>query len=147
MYRKTLYATWGDMDFNSHMGTAAYLHKSGDVRMMFFSENGFPMSEFLRTGIGPVIFKDQLEYFREIGLLQEIQVTLAVAGMSEDGSRWWMRNEFLRPDGKPAARVTSEGGWIDLQARRVAAPPPELLRALQQIPRTDDFQTLPSRLK
>jgi acyl-CoA thioester hydrolase len=58
-----------------------------------------------------------------------------------------MRNEFLRPDGKLAARVTSEGGWIDLQARKVAEPPEELLRALRKIPRTDDFQVLPSRLR
>ncbi len=40
MYSKTLYAGWGDMDFNSHMRNTAYLDKSGDVRMMFFSENG-----------------------------------------------------------------------------------------------------------
>jgi acyl-CoA thioester hydrolase len=146
MYEKTLYASWGDMDFNSHMRNTAYLDKSADVRMMFFSENGFPMSEFVRRSMGPVITRDELEYFKEVGLLQSLQVTLAVAGLSEDGSRWAMRNEFRR-DGKLAARVTSEGGWLDLKARRLAVPPAELLAALQTLPRTDDFQALPTRIR
>ena len=147
MYRKTLYASWGDMDFNSHMGNAAYLHKSGDVRMMFFSENGFPMAEFVGAGLGPVIMKDEVEYHREVGLLQELTVTLAVAGLSDDGSRWLMRNDFLRPDGKLAARVTSAGGWLDLRARKLAAPPPGLLQALRSLPHTDDFQSLPTSVR
>ncbi len=42
MYSKTLFAGWADMDFNSHMRNTAFLDKSADVRMMFFSENGFP---------------------------------------------------------------------------------------------------------
>lgn len=147
MYQKKLYAGWGDMDFNSHMRNTAFLDKSADVRMMFFAENGFPTGEFVRASLGPVILKDELEYYKEVGLLQELAVTLAVAGLSEDGSRWLMRNEFLRPDGKLAARVTSEGGWLDLGARKLVAPPPGLLRALASLPRTDDFQALPTRVK
>jgi acyl-CoA thioester hydrolase len=147
MYQKTLSAGWGDMDFNSHMRNTAFLDKSADVRMMFFSENGFPMGEFVRAGLGPVIMKDEVEYHREVGLLQELAVTLAMAGISDDGSRWLMRNDFLRPDGKLAARVTSGGGWLDLRARKLAVPPPALLQALRSLPRTDDFQTLPTSVK
>jgi acyl-CoA thioester hydrolase len=142
MYEKTLHAGWGDMDFNSHMRNTAYLDKSADVRMMFFSENGFPMGEFLRAGLGPVILKDEIEYQKEVGLLQELRVTLAIAALSDDGARWVMRNEFFRPDGKLAARVTSTGAWIDLRARRLTVPPEPLLLALRSLPRTDDFQSL-----
>lgn len=46
MYEKTLYAGWGDMDFNSHMKNTAYLDKCADVRQMFLAENGFPIEEF-----------------------------------------------------------------------------------------------------
>jgi acyl-CoA thioester hydrolase len=55
MYEKTLLAGWGDMDFNAHMRHTVYLDKSGDVRMLFFSAHGFPMREFTRLGVGPVI--------------------------------------------------------------------------------------------
>ena len=79
MYTKTLYAGWGDMDFNSHMKNTAYLDKSADVRMMFFAESGFPVGEFSRLRLGPVVMKDEVEYQREVGLLQEVTVTLAMA--------------------------------------------------------------------
>jgi acyl-CoA thioester hydrolase len=61
MYTKMLCAGWADMDFNSHMKNTAYLGKAADVRQMFLMENGFPVEEFLRLGIGPVVKKDEVE--------------------------------------------------------------------------------------
>jgi len=147
VYSKTLFAGWGDMDFNSHMKNTAFLDKSADVRMMYFAEHGFPTAEFARLKLGPVVMKDDLEYRKEVGLLQEITVTLAIAGLSADGSRFVLRNEILRPDGTLCARVTSAGGWLDLAARKLVAPPAPLLAALQSLPRTDDFTALPSVLR
>ena len=141
MERK-LYAGWGDMDFNQHMKNTAFLDKAGDVRMMFFAEHGFPMSEFSRLMIGPIVFKDEVEYFKEINLLDEIRVTVAAAGFSEDGSRFMIRNEFYRPDGKLAARLTSSGTWLDLAKRKVTIPPKELIAAMKSLPRTDDYKEL-----
>jgi len=77
VYSKTTFAGWADMDFNSHMKNTAFLDKGADVRLAFFAENGFPTSEFFRLRIGPVIQKDEVEYFREVALLQEIEVTPA----------------------------------------------------------------------
>lgn len=146
MYAKTMFAGWGDMDFNSHMKNTAFLDKSADVRMMFFAENGFPMAEFSRLKIGPVIMKDEVEYHKEVSLLQEITITLAVAGLSDDGSRFLLRNEILRPDGRLCARVTSAGGWLDLAARKLVAPPEALLAAQRLLPRTADFKVVSSSL-
>jgi acyl-CoA thioester hydrolase len=147
MFEKTLFAGWGDMDFNSHMRNTAFLDKSADVRMIFFSENGFPMEEFVRRKLGPVIRKDEIEYFKEVRLLEPLRATLAMVGLSEDGSRFILRNEFWRKDGTLAARVTSAGGWLDLTVRKLALPPEALLTALRSLPQTDDFQTLPSSIQ
>ena len=111
MYIKTLYAGWADMDFNSHMKNTAYLDKSADVRQMFLIENGFPVEEFSRLRIGPVVKKDEVEYFAEVHLQQHITVTYSIAGHALDGSRFLLRHEIFRPDGKLCARVTSLGGW------------------------------------
>jgi len=144
-YQKSFFAGWGDMDFNAHMRNTAYLDKSGDTRMMFFSEHGFPMSEFVRMRIGPVIMKDEIDYFREVSLLNEIEVTLSIAGLSKDGSRWLMRNDFFRPDGKLSARVSSAGAWLDLSSRKLAAPPGRLFEALKMLPKTSDFHEIEGR--
>ena len=135
------------MDFNAHMKNTAFLDKSADVRMMYFAENGFPVAEFSRLRIGPVIMKDEVEYVKEVGLLQEITVTLAIAGHSEDGSRFILRNEIFRLDGKLCARVTSAGGWLDLTTRKLVAPPETLHHAMRSLQQASDFTVLPSSIK
>jgi len=143
MYEKRLTAGWGDMDFNSHMRNTAYLDKSADVRMMYFAECGFPMSEFGRLRLGPVVMKDEVEYFREFHLLEEISVSMSLAGLSEDGSRMKLRNDFFR-QGILAARITSTAGWFDLANRKLVCPPEKLLQALRDLDRSEDFMVLPS---
>ena len=142
-FQKAMVAGWGDMDFNAHMRNTAFLDKAADVRFIFFAEQGFTVDEFMRLGIGPVVRRDELEYFRELRLLEEIQVRLESAGLSDDGSRFILRNTFLRADAVIAARVTSSGGWLDLSARRLIVPPEGLQAALRAMSRTDDFQVLP----
>lgn len=147
MYAKTLFAGWADMDFNAHMKNTAFLDKSADVRMMFFTEHGFPVEEFSRLRLGPVVMKDELEYRKEVGLMNEITVTLAIAGHSDDGSRYILRNEILRMDGTLCARVTSAGGWLDLARRKLVAPPDSLHAAMKSLEPTSDFAVLASSIK
>ena len=147
MYTKKLYAGWADMDFNSHMKNTAYLDKTADVRQMFLIEHGFPIEEFSRLHIGPVVMKDELEYFKEVGLQQEITVTYALAGHAADGSRFLLRHEIFRRDGKLAARVSRTGGWLDLIERKLIAPPPALLSAMNALEKTGDFVVLPSSVR
>jgi acyl-CoA thioester hydrolase len=144
MFEKTLYAGWGDMDFNGHMRNTAYLDKSGDVRMMFFAEHGFPSSEFAKLGVGPVIGSDQLDYQRELRLLDAVTISLVLSAMSEDGARFRLKNEFRRADGKRAALVTSTGAWLSLSERKLVVPPPLLRAAMDRMPRETPFEALPS---
>ena len=141
------FAAWADMDANAHMANVAYLSKCVDARMSFFKQHGFPVSEFAKRQIGPVVRRDELEYYREIGLLEPITVTLEIAGMAPDGSRFRLRNEILTEDGKRAARITSEGGWLDLAKRKLIAPPADLLEALSAMPQATEFERLPSSIR
>ena len=147
MFSRTFHVRWGDMDFNGHMKNTAYLDVSGDVRMMYFSENGFSMGEFVRLRIGPVVMRDEIEYFRELRLLEPILVNLTLAGLSDDASRFLLRNEFFRQDGKCAARVTSMGGWMDLAARKLTAPPDKLAEVLHSLVKSEDFRVLDSSVR
>jgi len=146
-YSHAAIASWADMDANAHMGNFAYLNKCVDSRMGFFKQAGFPVTEFAKRRIGPVVRRDELEYFREVGLHDPITVTLALGGIAPDGSRFRLVNEVLLADGRVAARIRSEGGWLDLVARKLIAPPEDLLAALNAMPRTAEFEVLPSSLK
>ena len=142
-YAREFLAGWGAMDFNGHLANTAYLNLAADVRMAFFAEHGFPPSEFRRLAIGPVVRKDELEYFREVGLHDTVTVTYAVRAMSADGARFVLENEIWSAAGERAATVRSTGGWLDLRARQLVAPPTALLAAFRQVPRTPDFVELP----
>lgn len=144
-FSRQFLAGWGTMDFNGHLANTAYLDVAADVRLAFFAAHGFPAAEFRRLGIGPVVRRDELEYFREIGLHESITVTCAARAMSDDGARFVIENEVWTEGGVRAAVVRSTGGWLDLAARRLVVPPPALLEAFMQMPRTADFEELARR--
>jgi acyl-CoA thioester hydrolase len=147
VFEKTLVAGWRDMDYNSHMANTAYLDRAADVRMMYFAENGFTAADMLRMKIGPVIMKDEIEYYREVQLLQEIRVRLSIAGLAPDGSRFMLRNEFAHADGTRCAAITSTGGWLDLNVRKLIAPPAPLRAAMEALPKVDGFRELKSSVR
>jgi acyl-CoA thioester hydrolase len=140
-------AGWADMDANAHMANFAYLNKCVDARMSFFKQQGFAVTDFAKRRIGPVLRRDELEYHREVGLLEPITVTLALAGMAVDGSRFRLLNEVLKEGGVLAARVRCEGGWMDLAARKLIAPPDDLREALAAMPQAVEFEMLPSSIR
>ena len=104
------------------------------------AEHGFSVADMMRLKIGPVIMKDEIEYFREVHLLQEIRVSFALAGLAPDGSRFMLRNEFAHVDGKRCAAITSTGGWLDLNARKLIAPPEPLRAALAALLKVEGFR-------
>ncbi len=147
MYEKSLLVGWADLDVNGHMANTAYLAKTVDVRMGFFTAHGVSLAEFAQLRVGPVMRSEEIRYFREVGLHELLRGTLALDGLSTDGSRYRLVNELHRAHGELAARVTSVGGWLDLDRRRLIAPPPELAAAMAQMTRTAEFETLPSSLR
>lgn len=124
-----------------------YLEYAVDTRIGFFEACGFPPSNFLKHGFGPVIKSDYTEYFREAVMLDELRVTIENGGFSGDGSRFRVINSIYKEDGELAARVTSVGGWLNLKQRRLMEAPEAIRRAWSKLPRTEDFEELPSSIK
>ena len=146
-FEKTFEVAWAHLDANGHMANTAYLDICVDVRFSYFSSQGFAPGDFAQQRLGPVVRRDEVDYYRELHMLQTIRVTFAMAGLSEDASRFRLRNEIFRDDGQLAARLTSHGGWLDLNARKLIAPPAGLASALRNLARTEDFETLESSVR
>ena len=95
--------------------------------MMYFSENGFSMQEFMRLRLGPVIMRDELDYYREVSLWRNCGRQLELAALAADGSRFAIQNSFLstkrttrrtREEHRRLAR--SHGAKVGCAARRIA---------------------------
>ena len=138
-FEKSFFVRWGEVDFNGHMQNTAYLECAADVRMLYFAAHDFPMSEFQRLQLGPVVLQDMVEYYKELRLLETFRVTLLLVGYTADLSRIRIRNEFFRADGKLAARITSLVTWVDWTTRKITTPPEKLATLFRASVRSDDF--------
>jgi acyl-CoA thioester hydrolase len=147
IFEKTFHVGWANVDFNGHLGNTSFMDLAVDVRMFFFAENGFSVQEFQRQRFGPVILKDEIEYYKELYLLDKIRITFQGAGISEDASRFKIRNEFFREDGKLAARLNTTGGWLSFETRKLMVPPEKLAEAMRSLVRTEDFEVFRSSIK
>jgi acyl-CoA thioester hydrolase len=143
-FEQRFHVSWGDLDGNAHMGNTSYLDRAADTRMHYFAQNGFTVKRFAAERFGPVVVRDELVYRKELRLLEEFKVDLELAGLSQDGVRFMLRNTFRNAANEIAATVTSEGVWFDLERRRPRPPPADLNGLMRALRRADDFSEHPS---
>jgi acyl-CoA thioester hydrolase len=143
-YEKTFSVRWADCDANGHMRNTAYSEYATEVRMAYLTENGFGYERFLETKVGPVIVREEIDYLRELRMGARITVSFTSLGQSPDGGRFKVQHEIVREDGKLSARVTLDGGWLDLRTRRLAPPPQALADLLGAVPHGPAWAELPN---
>ena len=146
-YVKTFTVRWADCDANGHMRNTAYSEYTIDVRVAFLGEHGFGIDRLFASGFGPVLLREEIDYLREYRMNETVEVDLKVLGVSADRSRWRVQHDFAKANGKPAARLVVDGGWMDMRTRRLASPPEGLARAWDLAPRAEGFAELPPRQK
>ena len=135
---------WADLDANRHVRNTVFSEFATHTRIRMLEARGFPQARFESLRFGPVMFREDVRYRRELRFGDEATVSVIAAGLSEDGSHWRVHQEVTRGDGKQAAILRIDGAWIDLDERRLVAPPAELLEVLLALPRTEDFEVLRS---
>ena len=150
-FEKWFEAAWSDVDPYQHLRNSAYSDYASHTRFSYFAERGYPFSRFTELGVAPIIFKETLEYLKEIRLLQRFVINFRLAGLAPDGSRWRIFHEFFREDGAAgdsaelvrSATITMDGAWLELARRRVAPPPSGMVVLFGDLPHTADFEELP----
>lgn len=135
---------WSDLDANRHVRNTLFSEFATHTRFRLLEAHGFPQARFEALRFGPVMFREEIRYRRELLLGDEVTVNVLFAGLSEDGSQWRVHQEVTRADGTHAAALTIDGAWIHLDSRKLVAPPPELLDLIGGLPRTEEFEVLRS---
>ena len=146
-FQQQIVVRWQDIDANRHLRNTAYSEFATDTRFRYVAAHGYSQERFEELRFGPVILREDIRYRREVLLGQTVTVNFMAAGLSSDGSQWRVRQQVLLPDGREAAVLTLDGGWIHMDTRRLIEPPAELIALLEHLPRTSDFEELPSLLR
>jgi len=139
IYSKTFTVRWSDLDPNGHMRHSAYADYGAQARVGFLAEQGFGLTQFTKMRMGPILFKENLQYLREVRFNETIQVTCEATGVSPNRKHWRIRHRILRPDGELACIIDCQGAWFDLVNRKVIAAPPELEAAMSKMPKAADY--------
>ncbi|WP_405378124.1 acyl-CoA thioesterase [Nonlabens sp. Asnod3-A02] len=142
MYTKGFDVRWSDLDANRHMANSAYQNFMSHTRMAFLIENDFGHREMAQYETGPVIFNENIFYFKEIHQGKPITVSCEVTGMSEDGSLFSFVHNFYDYKGRNVARGLMTGAWMNLRERKITALHPELHDKIKNFPRSADFKIL-----
>src|SRR5690606_21030279 len=113
---------------------------AAQVRVSFFTDHGFPIDEFVKLQIGPILFREETQFLKEVGMNEIITIDIAISGMREDGSRWKIVHQIFKANREKAAIITVEGAWMDLIRRKLVAPPETLQHMISKLPKTENFQ-------
>lgn len=130
---------WSQIDSNQHMRHSAYADFAAQARITMLESLGLKLPTLYEYKIGPVLFREELIYLREIGMNEHIRITCELVRSRRDGSRWAIRHELYRGDGIKAAVITAEGSWIDMEKRKLAVLPTELSRMFMRAPKSIDY--------
>lgn len=142
MYQQKFDVRWSDLDANRHMANSAYQNFMSHTRMAFLIENDFGQREMAQYETGPVIFTEQVFYFKEIHQGKPVTVTCELTGMSEDGSMFSFRHDFYDHKGRNLARGLMTGAWMNLKERKITALHTDLYKKIKDLPKSDDFKTI-----
>ena len=138
-FSKKLEVRWADLDPNFHVLHSKYFDFGAYCRMAFLTEHGITTKVMMDNHIGPIIFREECLFKREIKFGDELEVFLKLSKCNEDGSRWSMVHELWINGDTLAAFITIDGAWLDTAIRKLAKPPQVCKIGLELIPKTADF--------
>lgn len=133
-YEKDIEVRWADCDPNRHVLHSSYYVYGAHVRIRFFADIGFSAEKMGQLNIGPILFKEECSFIKEIGPDETIKANILKGEISEDGSRWVLHHELFNQQKEKCAHITIKGAWIDLNLRKLTIPPSELASFLHDLP-------------
>lgn len=133
---------WADLDPLGHARHTAFLDWATHCRLAAFAAHGVTSGRFQELGVGPVVFREEADYLREVSGEDRITVGFEFTGGSSDWKHFRIRHVLTRQDGVHCATVVVSGAWLDLRQRKVVVPPEPVARACQALPRSATFEVL-----
>ena len=144
-YTVPIQIRWADIDQNRHLRHSAYYDFGATVRMAFLTEHGLSTHKMEELKIGPVLFREEALFKREIKLEDRITLDIDILRATPDFSRWSLRHQFVKADGTLAAVLTIDGAWMDLDKRKLTSPPAFIQDIFKAFPQPPEFQWLPEK--
>ncbi len=133
---------WSDIDQNRHLRHSAYYDYGATARIACFSQHGLTNLKFEELHIGPILFREEAIFKREIKFEDQITIDMVVTKATIDFSRWSIRHQLFKENGTLAAVLNLDGAWIDIVKRTLAVPDEYVRKIFDDFPKAKDFQVI-----
>ncbi len=130
---------WSDLDPIFHVRHSAYYDWGSLCRVAYFEKYGLTTELMQKLGFGPILFREECVFKREIRLSDPVTISIEIASSRKDYSRWSIRHTIMKNDETIGAIITIDGAFMDMKLRKLMVPPPEATNVFSQIPLSHDF--------
>ncbi|MBE7173769.1 MAG: thioesterase family protein [Williamsia sp.] len=140
LFIKEVEIRWADLDPNFHVRHSAYYDWGASARISFLQQNGLPVRLMQEHGFGPVIFREECVFKRELGIQDAVQINLSLYRARSDYYKWTIRHTIYKNRDVVAAIITLDGAWLDTRKRKLTIPPAEVHETFGNMPRDKEFE-------
>lgn len=139
-FNKHLSIRWADLDPNFHLRHSVYYDFGAQHRIEILHGLGLTLEIMKEQHFGPVIFREECIFKREIRLNDHVIISAKLSKLSADSSRWTIKHEFLSINQKLLAILTVDGAWMDTILRKLVSPTPAIVKEVfDTMPKTSTF--------
>jgi len=130
---------WSQIDANRHLRHSAYADFGAQARSNMLNTLGLSLEQFAKNKIGPILFREELKYFREVKLDEYITVSVQLDKLNTSNGRFSFRHLVHKENGVVAAEIMVDGAWLDLNTRKLTDIPADWYTIIHKIPRTENY--------
>ncbi|MGN6416210.1 MAG: acyl-CoA thioesterase [Pseudobacter sp.] len=138
-FLKPVEVRWSDLDPNFHLRHSVYYDYGAFARISFLEENGLTSAVMAANQIGPVLFREECVFKREIRMGDKVTIDVELLAAREDQSRWSIRHNIWKNGDTLSAVLTVDGAWIDVARRKLTIPPDNVLHVFNHMPKSPGF--------
>ncbi len=146
-FTRSMQVRWSDMDANRHLRHSVYYDYGAAMRMMVLSEGGLNLRKLEEFEVGPILFREEAIFKRELRLDDKITLDVVMVKSTEDFARWSLRHHFIKEDGAIAAVVNIDGAWMDLVKRKLTVPNQFIQSIFSMFPKSEDYELIVTKEK
>lgn len=139
-FSRIIQIRWSDLDPNFHLRHSVYYDWGAFCRVEFLNQYGLTAEVMQKLQFGPILFKEECVFRREIKSGDTIQMNLQLIRAKKDYSRWSIQHQIIKNDDTLCAVLTVDGAWMNSVQRKLTSPPEQVHEVFSKMPQSENFE-------